>query len=62
MHDTAATAPTALASVNSVDYFGTETRYAVGTLPESGTAFGVIVDKATGGAVTYFIDGEAANW
>jgi hypothetical protein len=62
MHDTAATAPTALAAANSVDYFGTETTYAVGTLSQSGTAFGVIVDKAAGGAITYYIDGEATSW
>jgi prepilin-type N-terminal cleavage/methylation domain-containing protein len=55
-----ATAPTARASKDSVNYSGSAKTYAVGTVSESGTTFGVVVDKAAG--TTYYVAGEPADW
>jgi type IV pilus assembly protein PilA len=60
--NTAATAPTALASADSVSYFGTATTYAVGTVSESTRTFGVIVDKGSGGGNQFYIDGTSRDW
>jgi ribosomal protein L40E len=59
---TAGTAPTASAADDLVNYFGTATAYAVGTVSKSGTTFGVIVDKGAGGGNTFYIDGNVADW
>lgn len=56
----AATAPTARASKDSVNYTGSTAAYAVGTVSESGTTFGVIVDQAKG--TTHYVAGEPAEW
>jgi type IV pilus assembly protein PilA len=56
----AATAPTATASTNTVNYTGTATTYAVGTLSESTKTFGVAVDKNTGN--TFYVGGVAKSW
>jgi hypothetical protein len=63
MSDTsAATAPNAQAKDNAVNYAGTQTSYAVGTVSESGAAFGVVVDKQSS-AKTYYLDGQqVADW
>jgi flagellar basal body-associated protein FliL len=63
MSDTsAATAPNAQAKDNAVNYAGTQTSYAVGTVSESGTTFGAVVDKESD-TVTYHIDGQqVAGW
>ena len=53
----AATAPNAQAKDSAVNYAGTLTSYAVGTLSEAGTAYGVVVDKQ-GDAKTYYLNGE----
>jgi type IV pilus assembly protein PilA len=58
----AATAPTALASANSVNYYGTATSYAVGSLSESGKTFGVMVDKGTGGGNTFYVNLASKAW
>ena len=58
----AATAPTAQASDDAVDYVGTTTTYAVGSVSESGKTFGVIVDKGAGGGNQFYVDGEATDW
>jgi hypothetical protein len=58
----AAIAPTAEASVGTVDYFGTAVTYAVGSMSQSGRSFGVIVDKGAGGGNTFYIDGVETNW
>lgn len=53
----AATGPVAQALAASVNYSGTETTYAVGTVSESGTTYGLIVDKEAG-TTTYYTDGQ----
>jgi hypothetical protein len=60
----AATAPTAEASLDTVDYWGDQYSYAVGSVSESGKTFGVIVDKSdSANAVpVFYIDGEVADW
>jgi uncharacterized membrane protein len=60
--DGVATNPGAAAAQDAVDYFGTDSTYAVGTVSESGTTFGVIVDKGPTGVITFYKDGEAADW
>jgi len=57
----AATSPQALSSDKAVDYAGTETSYAVGTVSPKGTAYGVLVDNAAGREVTYYLDGQAVE-
>ncbi len=58
MSDTsAATAPTAQAKDNAVNYAGTQTSYAVGTMSESGTTFGAVVDQQSD-TVTYHVNGQ----
>jgi len=58
----AATAPTALAASNQVNYTRTATQYQVGSVSASGKKFGVLVNKAAGGGTTYYIDGVAKAW
>jgi hypothetical protein len=53
----AATAPLAQAAAASVNYSGTETTYAVGTMSESGTSYGLIVDKQAD-TTTYYTSGQ----
>jgi type IV pilus assembly protein PilA len=60
--NTAATAPTASAQAHSVNYFGTDTTYAVGSLSQSGKTFGVIVDKGAGGGNTFYVAGASHEW
>jgi hypothetical protein len=60
--DAAATAPTGKAAALTVDYFGTAATYAVGTVSESGRAFGIVVDKRARGGNTFYIDGVAQDW
>jgi hypothetical protein len=55
--DSAATGPLAQAAAASVNYYGTQTTYAVGTVSDSGTAYGIVVDKQAG-TTTYYIDGR----
>ncbi len=55
--DSAATDPLAQAAAASVNYSGTETTYAVGTMSESGTTYGLVVDKQAG-ITTYYTDGR----
>jgi flagellar basal body-associated protein FliL len=58
----AATSPSAQAKDNAVNYAGTQTSYAVGTMSQSGTTYGVVVDKQTG-SKTYYLGGkEVADW
>ena len=58
----AATSPTAQAGEHAVNYAGTQTTYAVGTLSEAGTAYGVVVDKQAN-TVTYYLQGrQVASW
>jgi hypothetical protein len=63
MSDTsAATSPTAQAADNAVNYAGTQTSYAVGTISEGGTAYGAVVDKQSD-TTTYYLDGrQVADW
>jgi type IV pilus assembly protein PilA len=56
----AATAPTALASANTVNYTGTGTTYAVGAKSDSGKTFGVAVNKAAGN--TFYVAGAIKTW
>ncbi len=60
----AATSPDwqAQAWADAVNYFGSATTYAVGTISESGTTFGVVVDKSAGGGSTFYVDGDIADW
>ena len=58
----ASTAPTALASADSVNYDGTASTYEVGSESESGKDFGVAVDKGAGGGNDFYINGAAADW
>jgi hypothetical protein len=55
--DSAATLPTAMAADSAVNYAGTATTYAVGTVSESGTTYGLIVDKQDD-TVTYYTNGK----
>jgi type IV pilus assembly protein PilA len=59
---TAATAPTALAQNDSVNYTGTTSTYAVGSLSQSGKTFGVEVDKGASGGNQFYINGVSADW
>jgi type IV pilus assembly protein PilA len=56
----AATGPNATAKTNSVDYTGTASTYAVGTVSESGKSFGIAVDKNAGN--TFYVEGEPKSW
>jgi type IV pilus assembly protein PilA len=58
----AATAPTALTASNAVNYTGTATTYAVGSLSASGKTFGVAVNKGAGGGNTFYVAGVAKAW
>ncbi len=58
----AATAPTATAPDNEVNYDGTDDTYEVGAASESEKTFGVEVDKGADGGNTFYIDGEDADW
>jgi hypothetical protein len=53
----AATSPTAQAIDGAVNYAGTQDSYAVGTLSETGTAYGVVVDKQND-SKTYYLNGK----
>ena len=55
----AATAPTALASANTVNYDGTATTYAVGTQSESAKTFGVAGQQGHRGGNTFYVAGGA---
>ncbi len=56
----AATAPSADAEADTVNYTGTASTYSVGTVSASGHSFGVIVDRASG--TTHYVGGVAADW
>jgi type IV pilus assembly protein PilA len=58
----AATAPTASAQGDSVNYTGTVSTYAVGSLSQSGRTFGVTVNKGTGGGNIFYIAGVSHDW
>lgn len=59
----AATAPTGAAETMTIDFFGTATSYALGTTSKSGTTFGVVVSKGTGGrTTTYYVNGQVKDW
>jgi prepilin-type N-terminal cleavage/methylation domain-containing protein len=59
----AAVAPTADAGENEVDWHGTGvTTYEIGSLSRSGRSFGVTVDKSTGGATKFYVDGTVGGW
>jgi prepilin-type N-terminal cleavage/methylation domain-containing protein len=48
---------------NAVGYFGAGQAYEVGSMSESGTAWGALVNKAAGGGTTYYKGGAVvANW
>jgi hypothetical protein len=61
---TVATAPVSPAVNNAVDYFGTSTSYALGTVSESGNTFGVMVNKQAGpgGTTTFYVNGGIQDW
>jgi prepilin-type N-terminal cleavage/methylation domain-containing protein len=52
---TIAIGATALASANSVDYFGTATAFEIGSVSASDNKFGVYSDKSAAGAGTVFV-------
>ena len=54
------TAPTALASANTVNYDGTATTFSVGTKSDSGKTFGVLDDQNAGN--TFYINAAAGTW
>ncbi len=58
----AATAPTAEAQDDSVNYTGTANTYAVGSLSQSDRTFGVEVDKGAAGGNQFYINGVSADW
>jgi type IV pilus assembly protein PilA len=58
----AGTAPTALASANTVNFDGTASTYQVGSQSESGKDFGVLVNKGAGGGNTFYVDGAVHTW
>ena len=58
----AATNPTAPAEDDSVNYYGTDSTYAVGSQSQSGKDFGVIVDKGANGGNEFYINGVSADW
>ena len=58
----AATAPTAQAAVADVNYTGTASTYAVGSVSESGKTFAVAVNKGAGGGNTFYISGAVHTW
>lgn len=58
----AATAPTSRADADAVDYSGTASTYALGTVSASGTTFGVTVDKFSGAGDSYYVDGVIGSW
>jgi type IV pilus assembly protein PilA len=58
----AATAPTAAAAQDDVNYTGNATTYAVGSLSESGRTFGVSVNKGVGGGNIYYVGATSQAW
>ncbi|MFH0915522.1 MAG: prepilin-type N-terminal cleavage/methylation domain-containing protein [bacterium] len=59
----AATAPTADAEANEVNWRGTgAATYEVGSLSRSGKTFGAAVDKDTSGGNTFYVDGAVHGW
>jgi type IV pilus assembly protein PilA len=57
-----ATAPTAEASAKTVNFFGTDNTYAVGSRSESEKTFGVRVNKGTGGGNNFYIGTDTKAW
>jgi hypothetical protein len=47
---------------SAVDYYGTETTYAVGSRSDSGHTFGVTVDKGINGGYWFYVNGAPAAW
>lgn len=61
--DQAAKAPTSRASEMAVDFFGTATSFALGTISGSGRLFGVVASFGLDGqTITYYVDGQAHDW
>ena len=59
----AATAPSGAAETMTIDFYGTATSYALGTTSKSGTTFGVVVNKGSGGRTTvYYVNGQVEDW
>jgi type IV pilus assembly protein PilA len=59
----AATAPTADAGTNEVNWRATSvTTFEVGSLSRSGKTFGVAVDKDAGGGNTFYVSGAVQAW
>jgi type IV pilus assembly protein PilA len=58
----ASTAPTALASANTVNYTGDANTYQVGTKSDSGKTFGFKADKTATGGNTYYVAGASKAW
>ncbi len=59
----AATAPTADAEADEVNWRGTgAATYEVGSLSRSGKTFGVAVDKGAAGGNTFYVDGAVQGW
>lgn len=59
----AATAPTADAGTNTVDWHATgPAAYELGSRSESGKRYGVIVDKNASGGNTFYVNGEVHDW
>ena len=57
----AATSPSSKAADGGVDYAGTRTSYAVGTLSAGGTAYGVVVEKTDGVVISYYLNGRQVD-
>lgn len=59
----AATAPTASAGDNRVNWHATSvTSYELGSLSRSGRTFGVVANKASGGGNTFYVNGSVRAW
>jgi prepilin-type N-terminal cleavage/methylation domain-containing protein len=54
--------PTAQASDDTVNYYGTDTTYALGTESQSERTFGVFVNKGAGGGNVFYINGDSEDW
>ena len=57
----AATSPYAFAEDGTVNYAGTQTSYAVGTVSAGGTAYGIIVENEDSVIVTYYLDSRVVD-
>jgi hypothetical protein len=60
--DGAAKTPTAMAVDRAVNYAGTATTYAVGTVDEAGTAYGAVVDKDADTKTYYIAGAQVPDW